>query len=267
TRLHDAEGAIALLEPALAEHGAVAAVAEPLADLYQRSHRGEPLEALCRAAAARAAEGPERAGWLVRLGDALRARGGDRGAVGPCRGAGAESPGDRDAQAGLRGLHRRLDEPAPLVRLLEAELAHRAGPREVSLRLELAQLLGERLGRADDALLHLRRVLQIDPGCTEALDRALALAEGSARGAVLREEGLAGRATDARRARMLVLRARLRGEGPERGRDAAADLREALALDPARSDVRALLREELARLEDWEGLVDGLRAEALAAPP
>src|SRR5262249_41668070 len=121
-----------------------------------------------------------------------------------------------------------------------------------------------------DALLHLRRVLQIEPGCNEALERALALAEGEARGGVLRElvdEGLARPLPDATRARMLAIRGRLLAEEPGRARDPAADLREALALDPGRAEVRAMLREQLARLEDWEGVLNLLRGEALAAPP
>ncbi len=270
TRLGDFAGAIALLEPALAELGPVAAVAEPLADLYQRLGHAEALEALCRAAADRAAEGAERAGWLARLADTLRARGADREAVAAYRSVLTERPGDRDASAALRELHRGLGEPEPLARLLEAELAQRAGPAEVPVRMELARLLALALQRPADALLHLRRVLQIEPGHAEALERAIELARAQSQGGLLREivdEALARPQPDATRAALLAHRARLRAADPGRGRDAAADLRESLALDPSRAELRRALREELERIGDVPGVLECLREEIETAAP
>jgi tetratricopeptide (TPR) repeat protein len=270
TRLRDPEGAIALLEPALAELGPLAAIAEPLADLYQRTGRREALEAICRAAVVSAAEGAERAGWLARLAEALRARSADREAVAAYRSLLAERPGDREASAALRELHRRLGEPAPLARLLEAELAYRAGPAEVPLRMELARLLVECLERPVDALLHLRRVLQIEPGHAEALERALALARGESQGELVGElldEALARPQSDAMRAALLAQRGRLRAGDPGRARDAARDLRESLALDPAPAEVRRALREQLERLEDWPGVLECLGVETSACAP
>ncbi len=270
TRLGDAPGAIALLEPVLAELGPVAGVAEPLADLYQRRGDAPALEALCRAAADRAAEGPERAGWLARLADALRARGADREAVAVYRRVLTERPGDRDASAALRELYRRLGEAEPLARLLEAELAHRAGPAEVPVRMELARLLALGLDRPGDALLHLRRVLQIEPGHAEALERAFELARAQPQGGLLREivdEALARPQPDATRAALLAQRARLRAADPGRGPEAAADLRESLALDPLRPEVRGALREELERIGDFPGLLECLRVEIESAAP
>jgi tetratricopeptide (TPR) repeat protein len=269
TRLGDLPGAIALLEPALAELGPIAVVAEPLADLYQRSGSLEALEALCRSAAERAAEGAERAGWLSRLADALRRRGADREAVSAFRDVLTERPGDREARAALRDLHRRLDEPQALARLLEAELAQLAGPAEVPVRMELARLLADRLERRGEALLHLRRVLQVEPGHADALARALALASHASQGEVLRElldEALARPQLDATRAALLAHRARLRAQ-VGRDHDAAADLRESLALDPARAEVRDALREQLEQIGDWEGVLACLRVECEAATP
>ncbi len=269
TRLDDADGAIALLEPALAELGPVAVVAEPLADLYQRSGRMEALEALCRAAAERASDGVERAAWLSRLGEALRARGAEREAVAAYRDVLTERPGDRDARAALRELYRRVDEPLPLARLLEAEVAHHAGPSEVPVRMELARLLADRLERRGEALLHLRRVLQIEPGHSEALERALTLASSESQGELLGElldEALARPQPDATRAALLAHRARLRTEAA-RDREAAADLREALGLDPSRDDVRHALRDALERIGDWEGVLGCLRTEVDTRAP
>ena len=169
--LDDLDGAIAVLEPALGEIGPKAVVAEPLADLYQRADYTEDLIALCGSAAAACDVEAERANWFVRLGDTLRRSGRQREAAEAYRKALTDRPDDRDVQAALRDLYRRLREDEPLTRLLEVELSHLAGADEVPTRLELAKLLTGSQDRPAEALIHLRRVLQIEPGHREALEQ------------------------------------------------------------------------------------------------
>ena len=79
-----------------------------------------------------------------------------------------DRPGDREAESALRELYRKLGEHEPLARLLEVELARPSTPSEVATRIQLAGLLAGPLARPSDALPQLRRVLQIEPGHTQA---------------------------------------------------------------------------------------------------
>jgi tetratricopeptide (TPR) repeat protein len=268
--LDDPDGAIAMLEPGVGEIGARAVLAEPLADLYQRIGYHEELVSLCRRAAACSEPGPERAGWYCRLGDTLRRRNELREAAEAYRRALDEAPQDRDAQTALRDLYRRLSEAEPLAHLLSAELAALTGPDEIPLRMELAKLLSGRLGRPAEALLHLRRVVQLDPGHAEALERGLELAEHLERPGLVAElldAALARPQPPAARATLLTRRGRLYAGLPDRTREAIADYREALALEPTRGDVRRALRQLLEAAGDFEGVLDCLHQEARLAQP
>jgi tetratricopeptide (TPR) repeat protein len=269
--LGDPEAATLVLEPALLEVGPVAAVAEPLADLYRRTERDEALIDLCSRAAAHAEPGAERGGWLARLAEALGRLAREREAADAWRRALAERPDDPQAKASLRDLYRRLGEAVPLSRLLEAELSSLTGAGEVPARLELAKLYAGPLGRPLDALAQLRRVVQLDPGHHDALDEGLELAEHLGRSEVVRE--LLEAALDrplpgSERARLLTRRGRLLAAAPERTHEAAADYREALALDPTRDEVREALRELFEATGQWEAALDCLFQQACkAAPP
>jgi tetratricopeptide (TPR) repeat protein len=266
--LDDPDGAIAVLEPALGEIGPQAVVAEPLADLYQRTGYIEDLIDLCRRAAAACEAGTERASWLTRLADALRGRGELREATEAYRQVLDERPDDAEAEAALRELYRQLGEAEPLAHLLEAELTRLAGPEEIPVRMELAKLLTGELGRPADALVHLRRVVQVDPSHAEALDRGLELAEHLEQREVLREilDGALSRPQPpSARAALLTRRGRVLSSDPERAFEAAADYREALSLGPARNDIRQALRSLLESTGQWEGVLDCLFLEASSA--
>jgi len=266
SQLNDVEGAIEALEPALAEIGPQPVVAEPLADLYQLGARNADLIDLCRSAASACIDLSERAGWGMRLGAVLCTVDRDEEAAVAYRDVLTDRPEDRDAQAALREIYRRLGEDEPLIRLLEVELSHLAGRDEISIRAELAQLLGQMHERRHEALAHLQRILQIDPDQTESLDKALEIAE------VLQEE-TADRASGeilldllntqiskpqpaATRASQLLRRARLFGKSLDRPDEAIDDLREALSLEP--NEPRALdqLRALLASQGQWEAVLD-----------
>jgi len=265
SRLSDPDGAIASLEPALAELGPQPAVAEPLADLYERAGYTDDLIELCERAAEASLDAGERGGWRLRRAAALRAAQREREAAEAYRQVLTDRPGDREAESALRELYRRLGEHEPLARLLEVELARPSTPSEVSTRIQLAGLLAGPLARPIEALPHLRRVLQIEPGHAEAELFALELAERHDAGELLLEllnGALAHGSPPALRASRLLKRARrLAASRPQ---DAERDLREALALDPALAPARAERLALLERLGRWPELLAVLEQEALA---
>ncbi len=273
-QLGDAEGAIDALEPSLDEIGPQPVVAEPLAELYERAGRSEALIELCRRAAGACIDLSERAGWWMRLGAVLGAVGRDADAAVAYRDALTDRPDDRESQAALRDIYRRLGEREPLIRLLEVELSHLAGRDEIPIRVELAQLLGEVRERRHEALAHLQRILQIDPDQTESLDRALEIAEAlqqesadRASGEVLLEllnAQLARSHATASRAAQLLRRARLLGKSLERPDEAIGDLREALSLDPQQPRALEQLRSLLTAQGRWEDALDCIFRQASA---
>jgi len=262
--LDDVDGAIEMLAPAAEEGDALTVVAEPLADLYQRAGRDDELIQLCERAAAACEAALERSNWYLRMGDALRRRGDYASAAGSYRQVLAERPDDQSAPSALRDIYRRLGETEPLVRLLEAELSRIGGVEEIPIRMELAALLEGSLSRPEDALRHLRRVLQIEPGHVQALGRAMGLAERMERTADwLDLLGIAlGRTrSPVERARLLTRRARLLAGELARPAEAAESFREAIGLDPGLDEARSELRGLLETLGDWPAVLDCLELE------
>jgi tetratricopeptide (TPR) repeat protein len=268
--LADPETAAATLAPAAADELTLPVVAEPLADLYQRLGRHDELIALARRAAAASSLPAERAGWRLRIGDALRKAGDLGGAAEAVRQGLADRPDDPAAQAVLRDLYRQLGEFAPLALLLEAQVARAAGSGEAPIRLELAALFEGPLARPADALRHLRRVLEIAPGHAEALTRACALAE-QLNDAEALESLLADAATRAatsrERAELLTRRAGVLVDALGRRDDALACYDEALRLDSRSEAALAGLRAALAARGDWRGVLASIeRGVARLAP-
>jgi len=263
-RLQDPEAAIAVLEPTLDDGALTAEVAEPLAELYRLASHAEPLVALCR----RAAEelpAVDRPRWQRRLGAVLRDLGRGAEAAEAYREVLADRPGDAEAEAALRDLYRGQGEAEPLAELLRAEIGRLDPAAQVTLRLELANLLEGALEQPEDALDELRAVLQIDPTQGAAFQRALALAERQDRP----DERLA--LIDARLAQPLpaLLRAELLEQagqllaGPlARPEESLRRFREALALDRERSTARGALRSMLEQLGRWPAVLDCLYVEA-----
>jgi tetratricopeptide (TPR) repeat protein len=257
----DAEGAISALEVALGEEGPLPQIAEPLADTYLRAGYSLDLIELCRAAAAASDEASERAAWFVRLGDACLSRERPRDAAEAYRQALAERPEDRALQACLRQLYRKLSEAEPLVRLLDAELAHLGGPDEIPVRVELTELLSGPLDRPDSALLHARRVLQLAPHHPQAFESALAIAARLDRPDIALEV-LDARLADARgdveRAEICARRARLLAGMPGRAEEALDACRAALRFAPFSRELQGELVAQLERLERWDEVLTWL---------
>ncbi len=244
--LDDVDGAIEMLAPTAGEDDALSVVAEPLADLYQRAGRDGDLIQLCERAAVACEDALERSDWYLRMGDALRRRGDFASAAGSYRQVLAERPDDRGAPSALRDIYRRLGETEPLVQLLEAELSRIGGAEEVPIRMELATLLEGSLSRPGDALRHLRRVLEIEPGHVLALGRAMQLAEQMGRTAEwleLLEVALERTRSPVERARLLTRRARILAGELARPEEAVESFRSAIALDASSDEARSELRD------------------------
>jgi tetratricopeptide (TPR) repeat protein len=263
SQLDDLEGAISALEIALGEAGPCPSVAVPLAEAYERAGYSLDLIELCQGAAAASADPGERGNWLVRLGDAFLARDRTQEAAHAYRQALAERPDDRVVQASLRELYRQGNDTGPLARLLDAELAHLAGPSEVPVRLELAQLLSEE--RPEDSLLHARRILQLEPDHPEAFECAVAAAgrlDQHEAALQLVRKAIERSQSRSRRADLLARAATLLAGPLARSDDAADAYREALELDPTRRGLRAELAALLERCERWPEMLACLELEA-----
>jgi len=266
--LDDVDGAIEMLAPAAEEGDTLAAVAEPLADLYQRADRDDDLIQLCERAAAVCGAALERSDWYLRMADALRRRGDYAAAAGSYRQVLAERPDDRSAPSALRDIYRRLGETEPLSRLLEAELSRIGGVEEIPIRMELAALLEGPLSRPADALRHLRRVLEIEPGHAQALGRAMGLAEQMERTADwldLLEIALERTRSPVERARLLTRRGQLLAGEFSRHEEAAESFRRAIALDARLDEARSELRDLLETLGDWPAVLECLELEMRCA--
>lgn len=163
-------------------------------------------------------------------------------------------------QARLEQVLRARGDSETLVRVLEARLAREAdGPRASKLMTELADVLGDRLGRPEEALKVRLRAIAVDPRSQSAHGAALALArsvghvdlyvEGAS---ALVEKAIA--AGDSSLAHALLLRLGAVAEG-DLGDDArAATLYgRALQLDPSSGDILAALDRVYERLGDVEG--------------
>jgi len=266
------EAAVALLAPALEgedlEPAAGAEAAALLADLYLRTGDTDALIRLARQRLDRATEAGPRADWCLRLGGALRRAGDHPGAVGAYRETLGLRPGDPAAEHALCELHREAQEHEALARLLEARLAAVAGAAEIPLRLELAEILAEHLERPAEGLLHLRRILELEPERTETRGRALALAERAGAPEVLLELlelALAVERDPGERASLLHRRGMVLAGPLDRIGEAVASFREAVGLRPSDMGTRRALRDCLERAGDWSGLVDALHAAARLA--
>ena len=268
--LGDPEGAITVLEPALADGGPTGPAAEPLADLYARSGQPRRLIELCEQAAASREHGAERAAWQLRLARALRAEGDLAGAASAYREILDQRPHDAEAFPALCDLYRQDDQAGPLAELLESSLARASQDGEVAIRMELAGLHQGPLANPTQAFAHLRRVIELDGDHEAAFASAQQLAGTLQRydeQLELVDRRLELRLSTARRLDLLELRADLLA-GPIGAPEAAVGAyREVIALDPDRRGARASLRAVLEDLGRWSAVLDCLYLDADGAGP
>lgn len=268
--LADPDAAIALLEPTFAQPESLPLVAEPLADLLTRAGRREELTSVCRDTIAALRDPAERAPWSLRLGDALLSSDQLPEAADAYRQVLADRPGDPDAERALRDVYRSLGEARPLSRLLEAELQSVAGAQEISIRQELAGLFAGPLERPAEALSHLRRVIDLEPGHGDAIDRALALSRelgAHTEQLGLIEVALARTPGPVPRAILWTERARLLAGPLDRAGEAIDAYDEALRADPSQRELWVELRDILDARGDTADVLRTLEAEAALLPP
>ncbi len=269
--LCDPEAATETLRPAVetldpsAEDGvgAAAQAALPLADLHARAERWEELAALAERMRQASRDTAAEADWGLRAGKALRELGRTDAAIAAYRDVLGKRPHDLPAEAALRTLYREAGDTQALERLLEARLPQLAGSDEIAARLELTDLLSE-AERPGDALVHLRRILDLDPRHGEARTRAITTAEAiGVPDEVLAVLDGALRATPDReqRAGLLIRRGEILAGALERPSDAVAAFREAAVLVPDSTAVHRSLAAALQQAGDWDGYLDELHTE------
>lgn len=266
----DLGAAVETLEPAAAHEELLSVVAEPLADVYQRAGRNADVAALALRAVAAADDAAERSAWNVRAGDALARESRLEQAADCYRRALTDRPADSDAQAALRDLYRRLGKSEPLARMLQAELSRVAGPQEVPLRLELAELLDAALASPAEALVQLRRVLELEPRNAAVLERAILAAERASAHeecAELLARAAARAAEPERRARLLTRRGGLLAGPLGRGEEAIACYEAALGAAPDANETLAALRGVLEDRGDFTRVLACFEHEFTRATP
>ncbi|MBW2388728.1 MAG: tetratricopeptide repeat protein, partial [Deltaproteobacteria bacterium] len=268
--LDDSDAAIATLAPAIEEVGPVATVARPLADLYLRLDRREEFIALSQRAADQCDLPEERANWLLQVGDALQRDNEAPRAIEAYRGVLEASPQNLDAQAALRELYRTSGDVAPLAELLKLEVGLHSGASANPVRLELATLLAGPLAQPQQALDAFRQILEEDARHPQAFVHAIDLTRRLDRHAEtleLLDLGLTniGSANPIARAALLEQLGDLEAGPLDTPASALGRYREALALDPTRSRLRASICETLGKLGRWNELLDSLFLEAQRA--
>ncbi|MFO0690498.1 MAG: tetratricopeptide repeat protein [Myxococcota bacterium] len=269
--LDDDARARPLFEAVRAARGPVPEIAEPLAEILERAGDGKSMRdlvGLCRDVLARRSDARARRPWQIRLARACVRLDELDAAVTAYQEALQSGPGDAALEDELVAVYERQSAHGALIAIFERRLDFATADAALALRLRLADLYEATDGDPARALDHLERVLELVPHHRAALDRALALAPrvaDAARTCALLDRALALPLDGARRAACLERRGLLAGDAPEHADQAIADLREAIALDPARSEARRALRARLASLERWPAVLDTLALEAAAA--
>ena len=270
TTLREDSRAQEYFESARRELGAIPRIAEPLADLYERTGAFAELCALCQEAIGRESTGESELRWRMRLGASERRAGRPAEAATAYRAALERSPDDREIEDALIELYEELEETEPLAGLLEKRLPYASEEESIDLRLRLARLHADRRNEPNEALRHLEWILESHPQHRDAFDRALDVAERI--GQPERILALVDRALDTplanvERATLLERRAGLLADELDRGEAAITSLREVLALDRSRMAARRKLRAELEKLGRWPAALDCLFVEACEAEP
>ena len=259
-----------LLEAAYAEIGAVARVADPLAELLGRCEDSQALSELARAVLGADEQAVDARVWRVRLGASEHALGNFEEAAGAYRTALAESPDDREIEDALIEIYERVGEPDPLTELLEKRLPYAREDETLDLRLRLARLHADGRNDPEEALRHLEWVLDSIPQHRDAFDRAVELASRMGdpnKHLSLLDRALATTLPDAERAEILERRARLLTDELDSADQAVLSFRECLSFDPDRTSARHALRNQLEGLERWPAVLDCFYLEAMQAAP
>ncbi len=265
---HDAahlEEALAPLEAAIAEMGALTPIAEPLAGLLEALGRRDEIVELCASAAEHAGASVDAAAWWTRAGEASTRIRDDARAV-DCyqRALVLDANSEATRLALIAALRRSGDGPA-LLAILEADLL-RPGCDTAAARTEVAALC-EAQQQPERACAHWVRAAQLTPDDAALREHALtaSLAVGRHEDAATllraaaRDPRSRDRATLWRRCGELFAIAQ-----PQ---EAVLAWAESIALDPAQPDLRRARRELLESLGRIDEALAELVLEFDAAPP
>lgn len=196
----------------------------------------------------------------TRLGDT-------EGALKALESARLADPNSPAVLAALRRLAVRLWRWPLAADVLAAERKLLSGAERVARTLELAEILADRLGRNDEALVLFTEVLESDPGNARALARAVPMwTTASAWTEMVQAIEAAAEsvlAVDARRSAALFYEVgeihRWRMHAPDR---AAESFEKALHADPGATAAVKALAEVASELRDWKRLAFALEREA-----
>ena len=257
--------ALAPLEAEIAEMGAVAAIAEPLAKLLGQLARHDDLARLCAGAAERAAGPAEAVGWWTRAGEACTRIPDDARGADCYQRALSLEPGSESLRLALIATLRRSNDGPALLTILEADLM-RPERDTGEARIEAAELC-EAQQQPERACTHWTRAAQLAPDDATLRERALACALAVGRheeaATLLRAAAIDPRSRDRaalwRRCGELLAVVR-----PD---EAVLAWRESLAIDRAQSDLRSAQRELLESLGRVDEALAELEVEIETAPP
>ncbi|MCX5736967.1 MAG: hypothetical protein NTZ61_00430, partial [Proteobacteria bacterium] len=257
--------ALVPLEAAIAEMGAVVAIAAPLAKLLGQLGRDDELVELCAAAAERADGAAEAAAWWTRAGEACTRMANDTRAADCYQRARIVDPGSETTRLALIAALRRSGDGPALLAILEADL-QRPERDTAEARIAVAELC-EAQHQPERACPHWTRAAQLVPDDAALRERALASALAVGR----REEAatlLRAAAADPRSRDRAALWRRC-GElfAVVRPDEAVLAWRESLAIDRAQPDLSRARRELLESLGRIDEALAELSVEIETAPP
>jgi Tfp pilus assembly protein PilF len=257
--------ALVPLEAAIAEMGAVATIAAPLAKLLGELGRDDELVELCAAAAERADGGAEAAAWWSRAGETCTRIANDTRAADCYQRARIVDPGSETTRLALVAALRRSGDGPGLLAILEADL-QRPERDTAEARIAVAELC-EAQHQPERACPHWTRAAQLVPDDAALRERALACALAVGR----REEAatlLRAAAVDPRSRDRAALWRRC-GElfADVRPDEAVLAWRESLAIDRAQPDLNREQRELLESLGRIDEALAELSVEIETAPP
>jgi tetratricopeptide (TPR) repeat protein len=258
------------LEAARAELGAAPQVADPLAELYERTKAFDALSRLCREAIAERSDDCERLVWRMRLAESDLRAGRLEDAAIAYRAVLVERPDDREIEGRLIEIYEQTNETEPLTDLLEKRLAYADQEELIDLHLRLARLHTDARDEPAEALAHLEWILASHPHHRFAFDRAIELAErleDPDRVLSLLDRVLDTPMPTVERAAFLERRGELLAAHLDRPEQAVVNFRETIALDRQNRTAHRKLREQLERLGRWPAVLDCLFVEASEADP
>jgi len=242
-----------VLERAMHTWGASPALAEALVSIDLAEGNLAGVIHHCQAILAHYADPGIQARWTLRLGETFEALQQEASAIAAYREVCRLLPDEDAPLLALENLHRKRGEREPLARILQSRLEGTMGPAEIPLRLELAEILSAPpFERFHEALVHLRRVLELDEACAQARQRGIEIAaqcQDADQETEFLDCALRQTSSPTDKVDLMLRKSILLADKLERKSEAIAVLRQALTISPN----AAQLQTQLATLYREQG--------------